>query len=350
MTDTAPLCILFTSERAANSLVAGIPAAARALGQMQAVGEKRTIVFGVPGGWEPSALCRREAKRLAPDAVLSPVDPDVVQAAGWINGAAVQALPTDGPLPIEAHRESIVAADVTDLAKASQRIIAATGKPGDGIVSRHINRPMSQAITRIVLHIPGARPWHATFAAGLIGLVMLACLVFGGHTGLLAGAALFQLASIIDGVDGEMARATFRSSARGAMMDSLTDAATNLGFLGGVSYNVYMGGDTAAGIAGALAVVILANGSAMLGWQARRDGGNFTFDGLKHRFGARPSRLRQWLTWIAMRDFYALAAFVMILLGGASILLYAFAIIAAGWFAVLCAFLPLWKNNQSKSD
>ncbi len=317
--------------------------------QLHKSNAKHPVVIAVPGGWEPSSLCRSELERLAPGTVLHPTDSDIVEAAGWIGGAAVQSMTDDEMRNIADSWTDVVAADVAGLNQAAHRIVASTGKPGDGIVSRHLNRPISQAITRIVLRWPGARPWHATLAAGLVGLIMLACLLFGGAAGLLAGAALFQLASIIDGVDGEMARATFRSSARGAMMDSLTDAATNLGFVGGVSYNVYMNGDQSAGLAGALACLILANGSAMLGWQSRRDDANFTFDGLKHRFGARPSRIRQWLTWIAMRDFYAFAAFVMIMLGGATLLLYAFAIITAGWFAVLCAFLPNWKKPGESS-
>ena len=168
---------------------------------------------------------------------------------------------------------------------------------------------------------------------------MAIALFTGGAIGLIAGALLFQFASIVDGVDGETARATFRSSARGAMLDSMTDAATNLAFIAGVAFNLWTRGDETAGIAGLAGAALLAAGSALLALQSRRDGGDFTFDALKTRVRSRPSRLRQWLVWITMRDFYALAACIAILLGWSGILLFVFALVAAGWFTAVCAML-----------
>ena len=76
-------------------------------------------------------------------------------------------------------------------------------------------------------------------------------------------------------------------------------------------------------------------GQAILAAQSRRDGGPLTFDALKHRINAGRSPIRRWLVWITMRDFCALAACVMILLGGASILMHIFAIVACCWFALV---------------
>ena len=128
------------------------------------------------------------------------------------------------------------------LSAATKRLIAATGKPGDGIVARLINRPISQAISGQLLRWPQIRPIHATSVTALLALAMAVCLLTGGQAGLIAGTLLFQAASIIDGVDGEIARATFRSSRRGAMLDSLVDAAANIGFIGGVVINLWIAG------------------------------------------------------------------------------------------------------------
>lgn len=337
MSQLPPITIIYSSEEAANRLVAGIPAAARSLATLaRQHGAIERAGVAVPGGWTPSAFCLAEARRLTPQLTWAAVDltkephNQVVIGAELLAGIA-KAAPQAG-LSDQMHPER----ELQLLGRASRVIIKATGKPADGIVSRHINRPISQAITRRLLRWSWPRPGHATAAAALLGIAMLVALLLGGSTGLLAGAVLFQAASIIDGVDGEMARATFRSSQRGAMLDSLTDTATNLGFLAGVSCNVWQEGAMGAAMAGLLGLVVLASGSAILALAARRAGGPFTFDALKHRFRERPSRVKQALVYITMRDFYALAACIAILSGAARPLLYVFATVACGWFAVLC--------------
>ena len=341
MADPAQFAIVFSSEKAANMLVAGIPAAVRALGvatQMEPSGEApKTFAMMVEGGWQPSACCQAEAARLCGGAAWIATDCMVELHHQAARGSDLQyqysaASPLDaGPARFAREPDTEFAA----LRAAGRHIIAATGKDGDGIVSRHINRPLSRAITRIALLHPAARPIHATLAAAVIGLAMFAALVWGGATGLLLGAVLFQLASIVDGVDGEMARATFRSSAAGALWDSVTDALTNIGFVCGVSYNLYAAGDFYAATAGAAGAAILALGTLLLARQARRKDGDFTFNGLKDRLNERPSRFRQWLIWLTMRDFYALAACVLVLLGAAAQLLWLFAVVAAAWLMVL---------------
>ena len=60
----------------------------------------------------------------------------------------------------------------------------------------------------------------------------------GGKAGLILGAILFQAASVIDGVDGEMARATFRATDLGATLDSAVDMATNFLFVLGLTIHL----------------------------------------------------------------------------------------------------------------
>ena len=103
-------------------------------------------------------------------------------------------------------------------------------------------------------------------------------------------------------------------------------------------------------MAGAAGCAVLTVGMILLGLQSRRDGGDFTFDALKHRFRARPTRLKQWLTWLAMRDFYALAACVLILAGAAVPLMFAFGVVAAGWLAVVLWTLVLPRTGSRRAD
>lgn len=129
---------------------------------------------------------------------------------------------------------------IADLEGAVRRIVTATAKPGDGIVSRYVNRPISQTVSRFLLRWPAVRPIHATIVTGVLAIVMFLCLIAGGNAGLIAGALLFQAASIIDGVDGEIARATYRTSDFGAFADSLIDAVTNIAFIAGVVINLWI--------------------------------------------------------------------------------------------------------------
>ena len=227
------------------------------------------------------------------------------------------------------------AASAALLAAASRRIIAATGKPGDGIVSRLINRPISKAISSQLLRWRQIRPIHATWVTALLAVAMFICLPADGHAGLIAGTLLFQAASIFDSVDGEIARATFRSSRQGAMLDSLVDAAANIGFIGGVVINLWIAGSQNVAMAGAAGLAMMALGLFLIGRRAAKGAGPFTFNGVKDRVCAGGSRLGQWLTWLTMRDFYAFAAVVFVVSGFTEVGLLAFATAAAGWLAVV---------------
>lgn len=233
---------------------------------------------------------------------------------------------------------------------AGRAILRATAKPTDGIVSRYINRPISQSISWQMLKVPGFQPVHGTIGTGLLAVAMIACLLFGGAWGLIAGAMLFQAASIFDGVDGEVARATFRTTPQGAKMDSLVDAATNLSFLLGVAVNLHMQGRGFSASLGYTGLVLLAIGLFLIGRAAARSNAPFSFDLVKDHYrakgagkgpGGQPSRVMQWLTFLTSRDFFALVFAVLIAMGLAALVLGLFAIAAAGWLvAVILALVP----------
>lgn len=335
--------LVFSSERAANLLVAGIPAAVRAIATANVIDARfdpaTQIDIAVPGGWRPSAHCLGEFERLLPTVSWHAVDALNTSPSVAIRGANLQSSVEEAvPFPVEVGPLPR-AAEIALLRRSGRRIVAATAKAEDGVVSRLINRPISQAITRSLLPWPNIRPWHATLAAAAIGIAMFFALVTGGAFGLLLGAALYQCASIVDGVDGEIARATSRSSELGAKLDVANDIATNLAFLTGTSFNLYMSGDQSAGLAGGLATIVIALSWAILARQSRLPGGTFKFDAVKRHFEGSRFRGRKWLVWLAMRDFYAFAAFWAILAGAAAWLLYAFAAGSIVWLAILARIL-----------
>ena len=327
----------FASAQTANRLVAGVPAAARlARAYREACsGAPLVLAFGEAGTLDP--LTHAEIARLAPglEVQVEPRPRGVVIPAEMLPDAQAIAAILAGNASVPPPPADPAAA----LAAAARAIIRATAKPGDGIVSRHLNRPLSQAASGLLLRLGWIRPGHATAITALVALAMLVCLLTGTVAGLVAGAVLFQLASIADGIDGEIARATFRSSASGAAWDSAVDAGTNLGFLAGVIANLALRGDTVTAMIGLAGAGILALGMAVLGLHAKARGEPLNFDAAKKRKGTSESALMRWLRYLTMRDFYCLFLAVMIAAGQVAAALAIFTLAAAGWLLAIPVLL-----------
>lgn len=345
---TAPMprfMIAFASPETLAYPVAGVPAVARAV-QAASVTQ---ICLALPDGRLDDPALLAEIRRLAPGSVISMVNTATMKAEPgdqWLAGeqlvisqsagmtACAQDLRESGEISrFYASQERLDLLKRLD--KAGWSFIAATGKPGDGIVSRHINRPISTRISRLLLRWPAIRPVHATALAALFGLLMTVSLFSGKPEGLIAGAVLFQIASVIDGVDGEIARATHRTSAQGAMMDTVTDGFTNVAFLAGLGFNLHQQGSDFALLAGLSGTVCFAIGLILLGLRAAYRGETITFDAVKYFLNQKPSWFSRFLIYIAMRDFFALASMVMIVMGLATVLLAFFAGAAIAWLFVV---------------
>ncbi len=113
-----------------------------------------------------------------------------------------------------------------DLHRARWLLISRAVKgTGDGLISRALNRRISTRISALL--VERLSPWVATWIA------------FG--TGILAGAlnflspitaaVLYQVSSILDGVDGEIARASLRTSPLGGWIDSVLDRYVDIFYL-----------------------------------------------------------------------------------------------------------------------
>lgn len=238
------------------------------------------------------------------------------------------------------------------LASRAAEILAQTGKPTDGVISRSLNRPISRTISWLALKLPGLRPIHATIGTALLAAAMFGFLVLGGSSGLVIGAIMFQVASIFDGVDGEVARATFRASRQGALLDSMIDAATNIAFLLGVSINLWVGGDPASAALGALGLIIVALGLALIARNATPDNASFSFDWVKDYYrGANggngdASLTARALVFVTSRDFFAFAFAVTIGIGHANYALAVFLLFATGWLVAVVIALSARQAAQ----
>jgi CDP-L-myo-inositol myo-inositolphosphotransferase len=110
---------------------------------------------------------------------------------------------------------------------------------------------------------------------------------------------------------------------------------TNLAFVLGLVINLARQGRFEAATYGLCGLVLLAVGLTIIGQRARTSSAPFTFDGVKERI--RGTRLGQWLVWLTMRDFLALASVVLVLLGLVGPALVAFSMVMAAWLIVVLA-------------
>ena len=100
-------------------------------------------------------------------------------------------------------------------------------KPQDGLVSRFLNRPISRRITGVLLKFP-IHPNTWTISIFVLPLVAAVFLVRGDYFDVVIGAGIFQLFSILDGCDGEIARAKNLESKFGERLDYFCDFAASL--------------------------------------------------------------------------------------------------------------------------
>lgn len=123
----------------------------------------------------------------------------------------------------------------SDLGKATRWVTESIRKAAIGPVARTLNKrisiPISLWLMRFKLHPNWITLWN-------IGLGILAGITVSGGTyrDYLLGGVLFQIVSIIDGCDGEVAKLAFKSSRFGQWIDSISDNGSLLCFFVGLLF------------------------------------------------------------------------------------------------------------------
>ena len=131
-------------------------------------------------------------------------------------------------------------------------------------IAREINKRISLPVSLVLARLR-VSPNTITIVNIFIGL----CAGIGAagltYTGVLLGAILFEIASIVDGCDGEVAKLTFRTSKFGQYIDSISDNLSLASFLTGMMIHQYRitdkinsfvwGGLLLIGVAGILAIM-----------------------------------------------------------------------------------------------
>src|SRR6266571_199338 len=176
--------------------------------------------------------------------------PEGFTASGW-------ATPQDSPYPMHAALERAVrqgqgrvlplgsdwyqdvcAEGTSGPAEAEQTLIRSLKGGLEGFVDRHFNRRCSRWITRWLLRTP-LTPNGVTVLATAVGLLASVAFGVGGYAGGVIGALLFQLSTILDCCDGEVARLKFMESAFGEQLDAVLDNVVHIALYAGIAWASY---------------------------------------------------------------------------------------------------------------
>ncbi len=209
--------------------------------------------------------------------------------------------------------------------KANRLLLNSLRKPEvDGVIARNLNRHFSLFLTRLLMNT-GVRPNHITFVTLLVSLgACLAAALASPESAwmLAAGAVLWQLASMLDGTDGELARLKFQTSKFGEWFDTIVDDTGRLVFFLGLGYGTtVVTGNPLWFRLMLVTVVMLVALSVRLYWQLRQIGAGshyalaWTSDHDQPRADTAFTRFWQRLEFLSRRDYYIFACMVMTLIG-----------------------------------
>ena len=125
------------------------------------------------------------------------------------------------------------------LREAERRLMRDQGrKSRDGPVARHLNRPVSRWLSRYLVRT-SVTPNQISVASWILSCVAAGLMAMSGYPALALGGALAQLASIIDGCDGEIARLKHSQSEFGGWFDAVLDRYADAVLLFGMMWHEF---------------------------------------------------------------------------------------------------------------
>jgi len=129
--------------------------------------------------------------------------------------------------------------DPASLRRAERAMLGQQGgKLQDGPVSRWLNRPLSTRLSRILLKFP-ISPNQISLFSFALSLLAAGLIAREGYPALALGGLLAQVASIIDGCDGEVARLKYLRSDYGGWLDAVLDRYADAFLLFGLTWHAY---------------------------------------------------------------------------------------------------------------
>lgn len=136
---------------------------------------------------------------------------------------------------------TVAAPDRRALRMAERRLVWSLRKEAQGIAAYWINRHISLRVTRAIMRTP-ILPNHVTIFCFLLAVAGGVVIARGGYLAGVLGMFLVNLGSILDGVDGELARLKYRFSPLGAWLDTLADDFGNVAYVTGLVISLDLAG------------------------------------------------------------------------------------------------------------
>ncbi|MGH9365201.1 MAG: CDP-alcohol phosphatidyltransferase family protein [Thermoanaerobaculia bacterium] len=197
-----------------ETVLLGLPIIRRTVLAARRAGFERVLVAGTsPDGPVGRSLQGTPAEllpvgsALPPDAVLLPWN--VVLRTRELKELANGRAPSGLGVPVES---------AADIARAETWLLKGLIKDTEGILSRHVHRKISLAISRR-LAATRVTPNGMTLVSVAVGLVGAVFFLSPQASLQTVGALLFLLHSILDGCDGELARLKLQESRSGGLLD-----------------------------------------------------------------------------------------------------------------------------------
>lgn len=172
-----------------------------------------------------------------------------------------------GPRP---EREPLQIRDVRDLSTARARLLRSLVKATDGFMARHVERPLSIAVSRRLAAMP-ITPNQMTVVSVLVGLAGAPFFLSPAPLWQTVGALLFLAHSILDGCDGELARLKFLESRWGGVLDFWGDNVVHAAVFGCMALGWSMAAGASWPLAlGAAAVLATLASAGFVYWRVMR--------------------------------------------------------------------------------
>ncbi|MBV9290068.1 MAG: CDP-alcohol phosphatidyltransferase family protein [Hyphomicrobiales bacterium] len=178
------------------------------------------------------------------------------------------------PAKLTGGADPMVVETLSDVRAAERRLLLSLVKETDGFMARHLERPISLRISRL-LAPTSLTPNQTSLISVLIGVCGGPFFLFQSALWQTVGALMFLAHSILDGCDGELARLKFEESRWGGVLDFWGDNVVHAVIFGCMA----LGWSHAAGAAwplwaGAAAVLGTLGSAGFVYWRLMRPKGD----------------------------------------------------------------------------